>query len=283
MIIQILNNSKENKTIRLHNGTKTSVNAGCAIRVNTLGDMRLPSYYASLINAGYTVTSIEAEGNEYNALMDAIARIEAGKKRVEEEKVLQTQNVYRSPEKPYLETEVQSVNDSPVTVDQIFNNDPININARQNNPNVAPIVQQISKEQLAESSQKPIVVQTPNPVVTQSQRKNIIDTKIGDVIEDLTPILPDDYPDDPTALAEVNRLETESKINTQKIGQKTVFSQALQQCTDSQLKILLKEVFAEETRMRSRDKIISHIIDLCEDNGQNPVFLADQYKTVITD
>lgn len=282
MIIQILNQSNENKSIRLHNGQITVVNPGNAIRVNTLGDMRLPSYYASLVNEGYSVTDIESEGNEHNALMDALERIKIGKQRAESQKILQTRDIYRNPQKPYLETEVQSVNESPVTLDQIFNNDPINVNARQNNPTVAPIVQQITKEQLAESRKQP-VVHTPSPIIPQSQKTNILDTKTGQVIEDLTPVLPDDYPDDPVAAAEVERLEKEAQLSSQLAGQRNVYVHALQQCNDVQLKLILKEVFSEDTRMRSRDRIISHIIDLCEEDNQNPIFIADQYKTITID
>ena len=114
---------------------------------------------------------------------------------------------------------------------------------------------------------------------SEGQRTHIEDTKTGMLIEDLTPQLDINYPDLPEAVAEVNRLEAEAKQSALQASQRQAFSTALGNCSDAQLKLLLSEIYGENTRMKSKDKIISHIIDLAEDAGDNPIALAGQYQT----
>ena len=254
MILQVKNSAEYDQPITLHTGEAKTVAAGSAIKVNTGFDKRLISYYASLVNYNFDLTVLEATGQEVNSFEDAISRLNNFKRVSDSRKVLQDQKVF--PEQQKIVAEPQSVRTeiyNPVTIDKIFNNEPI-----------------------------PTVKKLDTPVVTNVPKVEakpiVVDPKIGEPIPDYSPDIPADYPDDPRAVAELKRIEQEEQEAKRAQEESDNKWYKLDDCcSDEALKKILLDEFGENTRLKSRSKIIYHIIEVADDAQLDVYELAEKF------
>lgn len=257
MILQITNLAEYNQDITLHTGEAKTVVAGQALRINTGTDKRLAGFYASLINYDFDVKVLEASGQEVNNFEDAINRLTAIKEAAQRNKIFQEKKVYPEDKPaPYTPALVSDIED-PVTIDQKpVTNQPI---ARKASPQVENVIPRTQVPQ-----------QVDGPVV-------IVDSKLGTIIEDMTPVLPDDYPDDPNAAAEVARYERQEEQAKKAQDDSDNKWYKLDELDEETLKTLLNQEFGETTRLKNKSKIIYHIIDLADADEINVYELVDKY------
>lgn len=242
MILLVKNLAEYDQPITMHTGEEKSILAGSAIRINIGSDKRLMSFYASLISSNFDVEYLQASSQEINQFNDVMTRLKFMRDRANSMNVLQDSKEYPSPTPKVINAEVSN---GPVT---LLDNKSDNLAPKRMNN------------------------------IMNDQHVTIIDSKLGEVIQDLTPILPEDYPENPAAEAEVRRLEeAENKlIDTAKDTDSKWY--ALDELSDNKLKEMLLNEFEETTKLRSKSKIIYHIIELADDEGKDVYELIDKYQ-----
>lgn len=265
MILQVKNMAGYDQPITLHTGEAKTVMAGQAIKINTGADKRLLSYYASLVNYNFEVTSLEASSQEINSLEDAIQKINSLKRSTEKKEVLQESKSYPSPVDAYVAPNNPVV--EPVTLDKVFNNEPITKVVQ------TPIVE----ENVIPQTPAP---KTTEPVTIPNQRVTLVEETLEgtNVVADFTPQLPDDYPEDPHAVAELAKIEAQEKAVKDAQTEKSSASAQLEELDESTLKKILYEVFEEQTKLRSKWKLVNHIIELIEDSDVTLDEIMDKYS-----
>jgi len=256
MILRVRNAEDYDQQITLHTGEAKTVQAGLAVVINTGSDKRLASFYASLINYNFDVTVLNGSGEEINNFNDAVSRITKVNNIASNNKVLQDGKTYPDRQEPKGER-VSTYNPQVLDEYKPSNNVPLDkVPYEPKNTNV-PKVQ--------------VPVQKDGPV-------ELFDSKLGIKIDDLTPQLPDDYPDDPNAAAEVARLEAQEAANNKEKELADKKYAMLDSLEEDKLKELLYNEFEENTRLRSKYKIIYHIIELADEDGRNVMELVNKYR-----
>lgn len=266
MILQVKNLSDHNQPITLHTGESKVIESGSAIKINTGTDKRLINFYAQLVNYEFDIQATEASGQEMNHLADALERLRVVSKVAASNKVLQDKKVFPESQSVSNETPVEPRTPyNPKTLDEA--------KASQNNP--IPLVEKKSYE-----TEVPKVQYSAPPVAGPGIEPNpvVMDSKIGEPIPDYSAQLPTDYPDDPNAVAELNRIEqAEAKAKAEQESSDAKWYE-LDKLDDETLKRVLAEKFEEpNTKLRNKSKIIYHIMDLAEDAGIDVYELVAEY------
>lgn len=261
MILQITNKATHDQLINLHTGQSMTISAGFGIKVDTGTDPRLAKYYASLINYNFDVTLLQASGNEANVFQDALDRLSEIKSSSQRAQSLQSNVTVPTVNTPHMEVPYQTPAPQPVTIDAVFNNEPMGKVVTN------PVVDsQIPKVAYSEVSAK--------------HNESIPDTTAitGAEIPNFTPEIPDDYPDNPNAIAELHRLEMQEQRLKQELNPDQAKYDALKEFDASKLKEILQNEFNESTSLRSVDKIVHHIVTLADDAGVDVLEVVAKYK-----
>lgn len=240
MILQIKNVAEYDQPITLHTGEAKTIEAGTSIKVNTGTDRRLINFYASLVNYSFDVIVSEASGQEMNSFEDAIYRLKEMRASADRSKSLADTKVYPGTTEAYSSGPIEP-------------RDPYN-----------------PKTLLDDKKEVDPIVRVHNPVV--------IDSKVGEIVPDYSPSIPEDFPEDPNAEAELKRIEAaEAKAQEDQNSNQAKYD-ALDKFDEDTLKKILYDKFEETTKLRSKWKIIYHIIELIDDAGMDVFSIVGEYE-----
>lgn len=246
MILQVRNTLDTDQVVQLHTRVVQTVIAGSAIRVDTGSDRRLVNYYTSLVNYGFEVSILEADGQEENSFYDAIERIKEANARYKRARSFQDNKIYP----------------------------PEGFKAREDSSNAKPSQPPVTLEDTAKSRQFEVgkTSNVGNGVVPRT----LIDSKLGEIVEGHTNPIPDDFPEvsDPI----LNKIEADERKDQEDQELEDRKWYKLDELDEDQLKDLLYEKYGESTRLKKKSKIIYYIMELADDAGDDVFNLVDEYK-----
>lgn len=265
MILQIKNITNYDQSINLHTGQSMTITSGLSIKVDTGTDPRLAKYYASLTSYGFEVLLLQAQGNEANIFQDALDRLSEINAAAKRAQSMQDKTVYAHENASYhIEVPHQTPAPNPVTIGDIFNNEPINKVQSVVVESSVPKVQYSQSGASQASSQKVELVE-------------ILDTGVN-IVEDHTPILPEDYPDNPNAVAALKKIEMQEKQLLAELDPDQAKYDELMKYSAAKLKEILMTEFNESTSLRSASKIARHIIEVAKDTESDLDAIIKKYS-----